>query len=186
MEVYLIRHTTPQVEKGICYGQTDLELASTFKKEFEKVQSQLPPSFDLVYSSPLKRCSQLAQYIGKAVIHEESLKELDFGGWEMKRWSEIDQAQLNDWMGDFVEYQVPGGESFTQLIERIESFWLGLLAKPVDKVAIFTHAGPIRCIIGKVLGMPHQNYFKLEHSYGGVSKIQVAEGFQKIEFINHY
>ena len=26
MEIYLIRHTSPLVEKGVCYGQADLAL----------------------------------------------------------------------------------------------------------------------------------------------------------------
>jgi len=33
MEIYLIRHTTPDVAKGICYGQTDLDVANTFEEE---------------------------------------------------------------------------------------------------------------------------------------------------------
>ncbi|MEM9897397.1 MAG: alpha-ribazole phosphatase, partial [Bacteroidota bacterium] len=27
MEIYLIRHTTPEISKNICYGQSDLELS---------------------------------------------------------------------------------------------------------------------------------------------------------------
>ena len=34
MEIYLIRHTKPKVGKGICYGQTDLEIDETsFEQE---------------------------------------------------------------------------------------------------------------------------------------------------------
>ena len=53
MEIYLIRHTTPDVAKGICYGQTDLALTATFPEEAEHVLKQLPPDLDVVYSSPL-------------------------------------------------------------------------------------------------------------------------------------
>ena len=60
MEIYLIRHTAPDIEKGICYGQTDLELAHTFSVEAREVLKQLPNQFDAVYTSPLKRYKQLA------------------------------------------------------------------------------------------------------------------------------
>ena len=26
MEIYLVRHTTPNIKKGICYGQTDIDI----------------------------------------------------------------------------------------------------------------------------------------------------------------
>ena len=32
MEIFLIRHTTPKIEKGICYGQTDLDITTTFSR----------------------------------------------------------------------------------------------------------------------------------------------------------
>ena len=52
MEVYLIRHTTPKIGKGVCYGQTDLEVESTFfEKELHAIQQNLPDTFDQVYTS---------------------------------------------------------------------------------------------------------------------------------------
>jgi len=44
-EIYLIRHTTPKVEKGICYGQTDLNLADTFEQEKERILKIIPKIF---------------------------------------------------------------------------------------------------------------------------------------------
>ena len=33
MLIHLIRHTTPDIETGICYGQTDLDVSDSFEKE---------------------------------------------------------------------------------------------------------------------------------------------------------
>ena len=33
MEIYLVRHTTPDVAKGICYGQADIDVTATFLAE---------------------------------------------------------------------------------------------------------------------------------------------------------
>ena len=41
-EIYLIRHTTPEVEKGVCYGQTDLNLKNTFPQEAKRIKEITP------------------------------------------------------------------------------------------------------------------------------------------------
>ena len=58
MEIYLIRHTTPLVEQGICYGQTDLDIAHNFQEEVEDIKVALQHfNPDKVYTSPLMRCT---------------------------------------------------------------------------------------------------------------------------------
>ena len=63
MEIYLIRHTTPKIDKGVCYGQSDIELADSFSMEFKEISKSIPKTFEKVYSSPLKRCTRLASLI---------------------------------------------------------------------------------------------------------------------------
>ena len=56
MNVYIIRHTAPDVPQGTCYGQTDVPLKETFKTEARAVKDSIPDiTFDAVYSSPLSR-----------------------------------------------------------------------------------------------------------------------------------
>ena len=43
MEVLLIRHTAVEVAPGICYGQTDVPLKSTFEQEAEVVKVRCYP-----------------------------------------------------------------------------------------------------------------------------------------------
>jgi alpha-ribazole phosphatase len=40
--IFLIRHTTPAVAKGICYGQTDLDITESFVEEAEAIRGHLP------------------------------------------------------------------------------------------------------------------------------------------------
>ena len=42
MDIYIIRHTTPDIAKGICYGQTNLELTDDFQAESDAILSKLP------------------------------------------------------------------------------------------------------------------------------------------------
>lgn len=60
MEIYLIRHTTPAIKKGLIYGRMDVPLAASFDQEKEVILKQLPSRLDAIYSSPSKRCCALA------------------------------------------------------------------------------------------------------------------------------
>jgi hypothetical protein len=104
MEVYLIRHTTPKVDKGICYGQSDISCTDSFMEEAARIIKNLPERFDAVYSSPLIRCSCLAENLAKpdSILIDSRLMEVNFGLWEMKKWDDIDKSLLDVWMKDFV------------------------------------------------------------------------------------
>lgn len=184
MDVILIRHTTPRVEKGICYGQTDLELADTFMQELEVLKDKLPKQCDIIYSSPLKRCKELANQLGEGVRTDNRLMEMDFGNWEMKLWNDIPQDELNPWMADFVNVGVPGGESFQEMIARVDEFLAEMLARDHKRILIVSHAGVIRAALGFFLGIPPENVFRLNIDYGGVSEVSVKRGMYHVKYIN--
>lgn len=184
MEVYLIRHTTPDVAAGICYGQSDLPLAVGYQSELAHTQSLLPESFDSIYSSPLLRCKTLAIELEGDAIFDPRLKELNFGEWELKAWKEIPEDQLNPWMEDFVQSSPPDGESYQQLYDRVMLFWEGLIKNEQEKIAIVSHAGVIRAFLSHLLGMDLKDSFKLQLDYGSVSKVTLSQGNPSIEYTN--
>jgi alpha-ribazole phosphatase len=177
MEVYLIRHTTPDPEfsKGICYGQSDIPLADTFHTERNELIKTLSEPFDVVYSSPMRRCNRLAQFIKtrKSLIMDERLLEMNFGDWEMKAWDEINQTTLKEWMEDFVNVSIPNGESFIKLNNRVNTFIDELIAQKHERVAIVTHAGVIRCFMARVLEKPLKNAFELSYDYSSVNILNI-------------
>ena len=77
MDICLIRHTRPQVEKGVCYGRLDLDVAETFEQEAVTSANLLPHSFDYTYSSPLRRCRKLANFFGSNYVLDDRLQEVD-------------------------------------------------------------------------------------------------------------
>ncbi len=182
MEIYLIRHTTPDIEKGICYGQTDLDLSDTFPEAFKTVSRHIPNRIDFsIQSSPLKRCAQLAQYLGTPVRFDDRLKELDFGSWEMQNWNDIPKGQLDPWMADFVNVKVTNGESYTELSARVRHYF-ETLKKPPGKQGyiIVTHAGPIRAFMASVLGIPLEKSFQIKIQYGDVFHLKKEEDAWKL------
>lgn len=162
MEVYVIRHTPVAVSKDICYGQTNVALADTFLEDVEAFKKQLPNDFDAVYASPLSRCTELAAELNiENVYLDDALKEMNFGEWENKKWNDIDQDQLNHWMGDFVNVRTPKGENLIDLFERVCLFFDKLREKQHKKVLIIAHAGVIRCLWAYLLEVPLENIFKI-------------------------
>ena len=97
MEIYLVRHTTPAVEKGICYGQTDLDVTESFITEANIIKEVLPLNIKHVYSSPLQRCSKLAAHLFPDTIIQlrNDLMEINCGLWEMQRWDDIPKEHIN-------------------------------------------------------------------------------------------
>ena len=174
MEIYLIRHTTPNIKKGICYGQTNLELNSeSFEEELYEIKKKLPSNIDKFYSSPLIRCSKLAHRLAKKIRLDKRLMELDFGCWENKSWDELDNQELSNWMENFVNVKAGGAESYLDLHKRTLGFIDELDRKSKQKIVIVTHAGNIRSFLSFILGIPLENSFRIQLDYSCVIRAKI-------------
>ena len=149
MPVTLVRHTRPAVPEGVCYGATDLDLASTFDDEAVAVLAALPPTERLV-SSPLLRCRRLAERIGTArgvaPMFDERLKEFDFGAWECMRWDDIPRSELDEWAADFFHARPHGGESVQMLHDRVGAAIAEYRSSGASHLVV-THAGVIKAAL---------------------------------------
>lgn len=186
MHIYLIRHTTPDIDLAYCYGQTDLDVAATFLKEAERIQLMLPaPDNMRIFSSPLLRCKKLAQNLaGDRVIYNERLKEFCFGDWEMQRWKEINKKELDYWMEDIVNRKTPHGESFQEMHDRVMAFFNEALSENEQNLIIISHGGAIRAFLANILEMPLKNLFRMSIDFGGISRVIREKGRMKIDYIN--
>jgi alpha-ribazole phosphatase len=173
VEIYLIRHTTPQVRAGQIYGWSEIPLSHTYAEEIELVKQQIPEHFDKVYSSPSLRCTALAEKIKVDFTVDERLRELNFGDWEGKTWDTVDQTALQEWMNDFVRVRVPGGESMQEMKSRLLLFWDELMEKDLDQLAIVTHAGAIRILLAQYRAMELADSFNIQVAYGAVFRVAV-------------
>lgn len=175
MEIYLVRHTTPAIEKGICYGQSDIPVATTFLAEANQVVNQLPHALDIVYTSPLSRCRQLSQFIATKidapVIGDANLMELNFGAWEMQPWASLTSPQFAHWMNDYVHVRCPEGESYTDLVQRIEEFIIKLKKESFHSVAVVTHHGAIKAFHAIIEKISLEAAMEKRFDYGSVVKL---------------
>jgi alpha-ribazole phosphatase len=186
-DIYLIRHTTPAVAKGICYGQTDLDVTESFLEEAELIKQVLPYPIAQVYSSPLQRCSRLAQLLfpGGHLALMPELMELHCGSWEMQPWDDLPKDEIDPWMADFVNIRVPRGESYLDLHARVSRCFTAIAAAEAEgPKAIVAHGGVLRSILAGITGTPLIDSFKVfSLYYGCVVRVYEKEGGSAYEVL---
>lgn len=175
MDIILIRHTPVAAEPGTCYGQRDVPLAEPTQDAFEQVAQRLP-EVQAVASSPLQRCARLAAWLaeraGVPQFSDERWRELDFGAWEGRRWSEIERHRLDQWALDPWGFCAPQGESVRGMHLRVRAALAALRVKADvngwRRVAVVTHGGPIRLLLAELMGLAPMKVNALEIPFGGV------------------
>ena len=188
MKLTLIRHTTLQIAPGICYGQSDIDVAASFATEVSNTQTKIASmAFDGIYCSPLQRCVKLAEALSLGVVVQDNrLKELHFGDWEMQAWDAMPRDIFDVWAQNYSEIAPPNGETFSQLQQRGLSFLADLSQQyPEGNVAIVTHGGMIRALLAHALNMPLKGLFRFDIDYGSVTQIVFKkDAVPKINFVN--
>lgn len=174
MKIVFIRHTSVDVPRGTCYGQTDVPLATTFPVEAADVKARLSGyNFDTVYCSPLSRCRRLAEFCGyHSPIIDDRLIEMNFGDWEMQSFDAITDPRLQEWYNDFLNIAPTGGESTMDQSRRLRSFLDSLDTSDSHRtIVIFTHGGIL--IHASVLlgGKTYDNAFTTLPDYGSILEL---------------
>jgi len=153
MDIYIVRHTTPKIEKGICYGQSDLALIDSYLDEFNVILDTIPKGDYHIISSPLQRCSAFAKAYTSPITYDDRLLELDFGDWELMPWKTT----------------------------RVYSFFEELIQSEFTQpVIIVTHAGPIRALLAKLLEIPLEKSFRIKVQYGDVIHLKKEDNDIKV------
>lgn len=174
MDIYLVRHTSVDVSHGYTYGQTDVPLRPTFEDEASIVKETLNGIlFDKVFTSPLSRCVRLANYCGFTDAQKEnSIKEINFGEWEMKSWDELSEDPRSEaWFDDWINIAAPQGESMNDLYLRVSLFLDKLRTSNWKKICLFAHGGVLTCARIYTGQYKMEEAFNNMPEYGAVIKI---------------
>lgn len=138
-----LRHPTPDVEPGTCYGQTDLDIAEIGHSQIEQALKDTP-RVKHIMASPALRCRRLATLLAERdnveIRFDERLWEMHMGEFEGMLWKDIDRSKSAVWFKDPFNNRTPGGESFADVQIRV----LEALEEATLETAIVCHAGVIR------------------------------------------
>ncbi|MBV8325589.1 histidine phosphatase family protein [Chryseobacterium sp.] len=183
MEIHLIRHTAVENPENLCYGFAEMPLRKEYAGDFKKLN--LTGDFDLVISSPSQRCRLLAAFVSPDYTTDERIREMNFGNWELKKWTDIPEEEINPWYEDFINIKASGGENLLEMKARVLDFWDELTAKKdTEKVLIIAHAGVIRLVLQAVLQFPLENMFNIQIDYGKKVIIEGKEDYFFIKTVN--
>lgn len=159
-------------------GQLQMQRAI---KSLGQEQDHASTDWDIIISSPSKRChnfaQQLAQQLEVPIEVEPALKEIFFGDWEGQEISAVQQNTpelLQSFWQDPLENPPPGGETMTDFFDRINSYWRELISlQQGKKCLLISHGGSIRCILASVLGMSLRPLSRLSVPHACLSRIEI-------------
>lgn len=197
LKLVLARHAETVWNEQLRYiGRTDLDLSPLGRSNAELLAAHLKETrFDMVYSSAMKRAKQTAEPIAKAqklpLQTEALLNEIDFGYWEGLTHDEIASAYpdlVDQWMGDPFTVDIPGGEPWPSFAERVERGWAKIArtdqpTRPRN-ILIVTHAGCIKAILGRILGLDSKVWWQIYQDKGALNHIVVDQGSACVIRIN--
>jgi alpha-ribazole phosphatase len=150
MRLHLVRHPRIEIADGLCYGSSDIAAIADCKLH-ARLLAELPHGSPL-FSSPLKRCAELAQTLalelaGEAPVYDARLAEMHFGDWEMRAWQDIPCSEVDAWAADLVAYHPGGGENLLQVGRRVRAFRDDVCKLDAANVIVICHAGTIRLLL---------------------------------------
>ena len=169
----LIRHA--QTEWNIqrrFQGHGDSPITQEGQEQLQRLKSRLAGlEFDVVYSSDLRRTMETSQMLsGKQRVEEPRLRERGVGileGLNLEQiMAEHAEAFLAFRSGD-KDHQIEGGESLQNALNRAWTFLEEMPEKhPGAELAAVSHAGLIRLICKKILGLALDapNFFQIPNT----------------------
>jgi len=149
MALWIVRHATPLITSGVCYGALDVAADAQHSLQAAHALAQALPLHCKISVSPLQRCMQLAHALlglrpDLKPQTDSRLREMDFGTWEGVAWEAIPLAAMQDWTDDFGEYRFGGVESANQVLARVAGLWDAARQNPDEPQVWITHAGVAR------------------------------------------
>jgi len=187
MRLWLVRHTPVNLPDGYCYGRADIELSPDWRAHFARTRRKIPALAlrgAAVYSSPLRRCLDLASSLSESVRTDSRLIELDFGRWELRRWEDIPVAEIEAWSRDIYAGAPPGGETLRALHQRSAEFLRALVDDACEMAIVVTHGGVIRSLLAHLIELPAANAFRLRIDFGGVTEARISAQSIHIGYVN--
>jgi alpha-ribazole phosphatase len=180
--LYFLRHGDTGLQ-GRYIGSTDVPITARGKEQVRQTSDLLQgKGITQIICSPLLRCRQTLEQLNLpcACQFNDRLKEIDFGRWEGKNFSEvvkIDKELVDCWVADPDTFSFPGGESLSAFKKRVAAFKNQLETMVEDNILVITHGGIIRYLLCLLLGLDSGKYLLFDVEPGCFCSIRLyAEG----------
>ena len=165
-EIIIIRHGETEWNKtGRFQGHSDIALSQEGRAQAAALGRNLAvDDVDAIYASDLTRAMEtaapLAKRFGLEVIPDAALRELNFGAWE--------------------------GRNFTDFQKRVAGRVRGIAEEHCGKrVIIVSHGASIRILFADILAMPIRSIWHISQLNTAVNRIRFEDdGFAVVSLMN--
>ena len=144
MNIWTVRHP-PTDSQGICVGQSPVALQVSLHQAVQQVIQSAPIKPDVLYSSDLPRCENLAVMLAQHwnIPHhvDVRLREISMGKWEGMSYDELaHDTAWHHWCQNWMQACPPHGESLSDITQRIES-WCAMIHHTMhdQKILLISH-----------------------------------------------
>lgn len=177
----LLRHGEP-VGGRRYRGQSDDPLSHKGWVQMRSAVSGARP-WQAIVSSPLARCSAFARWLaeetGLPLHFDERFKEVGFGAWEGKTAEELQREDADcvfAFKCDPVGRRPSGAEPLQEFHARVAAAYEDLLAAHAGgHVLVVAHAGVMRMVLCRVLGLPVAHAYRLNVASAAMARIKVEQ-----------
>ena len=162
MRLHLVRHGPTHAKAMV--GWTDLPADLSDTAAIARLSAHLPSHGTLI-SSDLSRAIATADALASPgrlrLPHDPALREMHFGAWEMRGFTEVeaeDPAHIRAFWETPGDISPPGGESWNQICARVSTALARLQAHGPDLIVV-CHFGAILAALQTCLGLTAQQVF---------------------------
>ncbi|HYP06725.1 MAG TPA: histidine phosphatase family protein [Bryobacteraceae bacterium] len=171
--LYVIRHAEPAV-RGVLLGRSDPPLSEVGLRQAAALPSLLPRCA-AVYTSPLQRARQTANFLSGTTVILSELAEISYGEWDGLSWTDIERKspeiaaeKLKRWR----HIVSPGGEPWESFQTRVCRALAVIRSGPFP-AAIVAHEAVNAVIMNNLTEAALESY---KQDYCTVKKYNVRSG----------
>ncbi len=155
------RHPRAIGAAGRCIGRTDVPVDPRKAKRLAHRMRRVAREHGLpreVWVSPLQRAGAVGRWLrrwGWQLQVDARLAEMDFGGWDGRRWADIPWAEVGAWEADLLHHAPGGGEALQALALRVQG-WVNEAVTAGVPRQIVSHGGWINSLLHLPRLLPHE------------------------------
>jgi len=185
MKFILVRHGETMANIGKVYsGWSNYDLTEKGKLQIKILAQELRGyKVDAIYASSLGRtmetANEIAKIIGKEVVVDDNLKEINFGVFDGKTAKEIEEDYPNEWkswINDYESYRIPEGECLRDVLNRVKGF-IDSIKEDEGTCIMVSHGGVIQSIITYLLDLELNKMWHFQCPPGGYVEIDYMNNF---------
>jgi alpha-ribazole phosphatase len=192
--LYLVRHgELVTSQKWLYVGHMDVMLNDTGRTQIARLAQRLSrEAIDVLLASDLTRTMQSAEIIGGVMGFspqpEPAFREVSLGRWEGLSRDQIIERYPEDFelrSRDIVNYRIAGGESFTDVRDRVMPRLRKVLEEHQGKnLLLIAHGGVNRVILCTALGLDLAMMTHIDQAYGCLNIIDYFDGMPVVRLMN--